>query len=221
VLITAHGASEKRLKQARQRGFHLTETTCPLVHFAHDSLKKLISEGSFPVIIGQKNHVEVLGITEDLNEFAVVLNEKDITLMPKRSHYGIIAQTTQPTDRVYGLVNLIRKRFPQSGVQFEDTICRPTKQRQSAAENLARKCSIVIVIGGSNSNNTQELVRTCSRFCNQVHKIQHAGQLNEAWFNKPGVVGITAGTSTPDATINQVEEKINKLTDHHLDLVTT
>jgi 4-hydroxy-3-methylbut-2-enyl diphosphate reductase len=123
----------------------------------------------------------------------------------------VVAQTTQPIDRVRRLVGLLRERFPQSEVRFADTVCQPTKQRQSAAVDLALKCNVVIVIGGARSNNTRELVLTCLQFCERVHHVQTAADLRSTWFDGTETVGITAGTSTPDAVIDEVETWLNDL----------
>ena len=211
VMITAHGASERALNQARGRGLNVLEATCPLVHVAHRSLSKLVGEGFHPVIIGKRDHVEVRGMTEDLGEFDVVLTEEDVAMLRERPRYGIISQTTQPVEKVRRLVQLMRCRFPNSEVRFIDTVCQPTKQRQSAAVELAQKCSVVIVIGGAHSNNTHELVKTCSQFCARVHHVQTADDLRSEWFHTNDTVGITAGTSTPDLVITAVESKLQKL----------
>jgi len=211
VMVTAHGASVRAMKETRQRGLNVLEATCPLVHVAHRSLVKLVSEGFYPVIIGRSDHVEVRGMTEDLTECDVVLEEKDVANLRPRPRFGVIAQTTQPIDSVRHLVRLMRERFPKSEVSFVDTVCQPTKQRQGAAVELAQKCSVVIVIGGAHSNNTHELVKTCSRFCPRVHHVQTAGELRPDWFHANDTVGITAGTSTPNAVIAEVERQIPKL----------
>ena len=118
------------------------------------------------------------------------------------------AQTTQPIERVRHWVQRIRERFPQAEVRFVDTVCQPTKQRQSAAIELAQTCDVVIVIGGAHSNNTHELVKTCARFCARVHHVQTAAGLRADWFFADDVVGITAGTSTPDAVIDAIEKQL-------------
>ncbi len=205
VMVTAHGTSERRLRETRGRGLNVLEATCPLVHVAHRSLVRLVGEGFHPVIVGKHDHVEVRGMTEDLAEFDVVLCENDLTSLRERPRFGVISQTTQPIDKVRQLVRLLRERFPQSEVRFVDTVCQPTKQRQNAAVELAQKCDVVIVIGGAHSNNTHELVETSLRFCPRVHHVQTAADLREEWFRNAGTTGITAGTSTPDAVINEVE----------------
>jgi 4-hydroxy-3-methylbut-2-enyl diphosphate reductase len=96
-------------------------------------------------------------------------------------------------------------------VRFVDTVCQPTKQRQNSAIELAQQVEVVVVIGGAQSNNTQELVRTCSRYCERVHHVQGVNDLREEWFTGAQTVGITAGTSTPDASINEIEQWLNQL----------
>jgi 4-hydroxy-3-methylbut-2-enyl diphosphate reductase len=170
-----------------------------------------VAEGFHPIIIGQREHVEVRGLTEDLAEFDVILKDEDVTSLQEHARFGVAAQTTQPIERVQRLVTLIQARFPWSEVRFHDTVCQPTKQRQSAAVNLARESDIVIVIGGAHSNNTRELVGTCSRYCPRVHHVQGTCDLREAWFAGAGTVGLTAGTSTPDTVIDDVEQWLRNL----------
>ena len=212
AIITAHGASEKRKNSAREHGLNLLEATCPLVHVAHRAVEKLVRNGFHPVIIGKRDHIEVRGLTEDLREFDVVLNETDVLLLKERRRFGIAAQTTQPIEKVRALVQLIRQRFPNSEVRFIDTVCQPTKQRQTAAIELAQQCDVVIVIGGAHSNNTRELVATCSRFCPRVHHVQTVKDLHSDWFVDAQTVGITAGTSTPDSAIDSVENWLERET---------
>ncbi len=205
VMVTAHGASGRAMSETRGRGLNVLEATCPLVHAALRAVARLVREGYHPVIIGKHDHVEVRGMTEDLDAFDVVLDEEDVAKLRERPRFGVVSQTTQPIDKVRHLVRLIRERFPKSEVRFIDTVCQPTKQRQNAAIELAHKCDVVIVIGGAHSNNTHELVKTCSRFCARVHHVQTADDLRAEWFNETDTVGITAGTSTPDPLIGQVE----------------
>jgi len=214
VIITAHGASERSIARVRESGFNVIEAKCPLVHHAHAALRRLVRDGFHPVIIGQRNHVEVRGMTGDLDDFDVVLSEDDVATLRERPRLGIVSQTTQPIDRVLWLVSCIRNRFPNSEIVFRDTVCQPTKQRQSAAVELAKESDVVIVVGGAQSNNTRELVQTCSRHCARVHQVQSAEDLVPEWFHCATTVGITAGTSTPDDVIDLVEHAIAELTVH-------
>jgi 4-hydroxy-3-methylbut-2-enyl diphosphate reductase len=211
VMVTAHGASERALASTRALGLKVVEATCPLVHVAHRAVKALVRDGYHPVIIGQRAHVEVRGMTDDLDDFDVVLHDDDVARLDSRPRIGIASQTTQSIERVRHLVALIRRRFPQSDIRFIDTVCRPTKDRQNAARDLARQSDVVIVVGGNNSNNTRELANTCGLSCSRVHLVQTASDLRPEWFRGTGVVGITAGTSTPDDVIDRVEWRIQEL----------
>lgn len=211
VMVTAHGASERALAQTRALGLNVLEATCPLVRVAHNAVLRLASDGYHPVIVGKRDHVEVRGLTGDLADFDVVLSEADILDMRERPRFGVAAQTTQPIEKVRMLVNALRRRFPNSEVRFIDTVCQPTKQRQHAAVDIAQQCEVVIVVGGAHSNNTRELVETCSRHCAQVYHVQTAEDLRADWFFGIDIVGITAGTSTPDDVIHQVDRRIHEL----------
>lgn len=208
VIITAHGASENRIRSLRALGLQVTEATCPLVHRAHQALRRLVESGYAPVVVGQAGHVEVRGMTEDHPGCPVVLTEADIDALPARPRFGVVSQTTQPIAWVRHLVERLRRRHPDSEVRFVDTVCQPTKDRQGAAEELARRCDVVIVVGGVHSNNTRRLAETCRQTCRRVHAVQGPSELDPAWFAEAQVVGITAGTSTPDGDIDDVEARI-------------
>lgn len=217
VLITAHGASDRAKQELAQRGLKVVEATCPLVHHAHQAIRKLVTAGFHPVVVGQRNHVEVRGLTEDFPEFDVVLSEDDILQLRPRPRFGVVAQTTQPLDRVRFLVGVLRSRFPEAEVRWIDTVCQPTKQRQQAALALARQSDVVVVVGGARSNNTRELAATCRRFCDRVYHIQTPDDLRVEWFDQAQTVGLTAGTSTPDKLIQEVEDRLCCLTRTSLD----
>jgi 4-hydroxy-3-methylbut-2-enyl diphosphate reductase len=157
--------------------------------------------------------VEVRGLTGDLDrgKFSVVLEDDDVFALEHNERLGVAAQTTQAVEKVRHVVAMIRRRFPQSEVRFIDTVCKPTKERQSAAVETARQADVVIVVGGRSSNNTRELVKTCARYCARVHHVQTDADVRPEWFDAASVVGLTAGTSTPDDVIDRVEARIREL----------
>lgn len=212
VMVTAHGASERSLARTRALGLDVVDATCPLVTVAHRAVQALVRDGYHPVIIGQRGHVEVRGLTEDLDAFDVVLDETDVLALTPRPRLGVAAQTTQPLEKVRGLVACIRRRFADAEVRFIDTVCRPTKQRQTAAIDLARQADVVIVAGGATSNNTRQLVETCARYCARVHHVQTDADLRAVWFDGAETVGLTAGTSTPDDVVDRIESRIRVMT---------
>ena len=211
LMITAHGTSERALARTRARGLTVVEATCPLVHVAHRAVTALARDGYHVVIVGQRDHVEVRGLTGDLDRFDVVLNEADVLALDEHPRIGVAAQTTQAVEKVRHLVDVIRRQFPRSEVRFIDTVCKPTKERQSAAVEMARQADVVIVVGGRSSNNTRELVKTCAQYCGRVHHVETDADVRTEWFEGASVVGLTAGTSTPDDVIDRVEVRLRQL----------
>src|SRR6476469_9959403 len=133
VMVTAHGTSERTLARTRALGLTVVEATCPLVHVAHRAVAALARDGYHVVIVGQRDHVEVRGLTGDLDHFDVVLHDDDVFALEEHPRIGVAAQTTQAVERVRHLVARIRERFPHSEVRFIDTVCKPTKDRQASA----------------------------------------------------------------------------------------
>jgi 4-hydroxy-3-methylbut-2-enyl diphosphate reductase len=211
LLVSAHGTSERALARTRATGLTVLEATCPLVRVAHRAVAALARDGYHVVLIGQRDHVEVRGLTGDLDRFDVVLEDQDVLALEPHPRIGIAAQTTQPVERVRRLVAAIRRRFPGSDVRFLDTVCKPTKDRQAAAIEIARQAEVVIVIGGRSSTNTRELVATCARYCTRVHHVQTDADVRPEWFAGAHVVGLTAGTSTPDEMIDRVEARVRQV----------
>jgi 4-hydroxy-3-methylbut-2-enyl diphosphate reductase len=212
VMVTAHGTSNRTLAETRALGLTVVEATCPLVHVAHRAVTELAREGYHVIIIGRRDHVEVRGLTGDLDRFDVVHEDADVLALEEHPRLGVAAQTTQAVEKVRHLVGLIRRRFPQSEVRFVDTVCKPTKQRQSAAVEMAQHADVVIVVGGRSSNNTRELVKTCAQYCARVHHVETDADVRPEWFDAAEVVGLTAGTSTPDEVIDRVEARITAVT---------
>ena len=211
LMVTAHGTSQRMLARTRSLGLTVVEATCPLVRVAHDAVNVLASAGYHIVVIGQRDHVEVRGLTGDLDHFDIVLEEADVFALEYHPRIGIAAQTTQPIEKVRNLVELIQHRFPNSEVRFVDTVCKPTKDRQFAAIEMARAADVVIVVGGRSSNNTRELAKTCGAHCARVHQVETDADVRAEWFDGANVVGLTAGTSTPDDVIDRVEARIRHL----------
>lgn len=206
VLLTAHGTSERVQLQLRQRELEVYDAVCPLVRRAHLALLKLVDEGRFPVVIGQKGHVEVRGLTEDLDEFAVVLDEEDLLQLEGRFRLGVVSQTTQPLEKVLHLVETIRRRYPDADVKFIDTVCQPTKDRQDALRKLTRESDVVVVVGGPDSNNSRKLTELARKLGRPAYQVAHADELRREWFDGANIVGLTAGTSTPDHVIDEVRQ---------------
>jgi 4-hydroxy-3-methylbut-2-en-1-yl diphosphate reductase len=205
VVITAHGAAESQRAQWRSNGHVITDTTCPLVKKAHLALKSLVDEGYHPIVIGEPLHAEVRGLVGDFPQAQVVLSIQDIEPLPRDGRpFGIISQTTQPLSTVLERVDEIKRQRPHSELHFIDTVCRPTQQRQTAIEELCSKCSVIVVVGGRNSNNTKQLQIKAEKLGARTYLVECAADLQAHWFTHVTSVGVTAGTSTLDETVDEV-----------------
>lgn len=211
VLLTAHGTADHIKAQLRQDGRQVHDATCPLVKRVHLAVAKLAAEGRHPVIIGQAGHVEVRGLVGDLDEYSIVLAEEDLEQLAGRPRLGVVAQTTQPLERVLYLVDAIRRRFPETDVRFIDTVCQPTKDRQESLRRLAAECDVVVVVGGPDSNNSRKLTELAHSLGRPAYQVAGAAELRPEWFADVQVVGVTAGTSTPDRIIAEVRTWLEAL----------
>lgn len=211
VAITAHGAADSHREAWRQAGHAVIDTTCPLVRKAHHALATLVNDGCQPVVIGQRQHVEVKGLVGDFPQAVVVLEEADIAHIPAHPSLGIVSQTTQPIDHALRLVEAIKRRHSTSEVRFIDTICHPTKQRQTALDDLIRDCDHIVVIGGRNSNNTRQLAQKAATHGRHTLQIEQADELEPEWFADARNVGVTAGTSTLDETVDAVMRRLRQI----------
>jgi len=211
VMITAHGASDTKRSAWRATGAEVFDGTCPLVHHAHEQLRRLVAAGFFPVVIGKCGHVEVNGLVEDFPDAVVLNSPEDISLLPDRARYGIISQTTQPIDFVREIVELVRRAHPEAEVRFVDTVCKPTKDRQTALRDWIEVVDAIVVVGGRTSNNTRQLVKTCRATGKLTFHIERADELRADWFRRIDVVGLTAGTSTLPETVHAVHERLLEL----------
>ncbi len=215
VMITAHGASDKVKEAVLDKGFKLFDATCPLVQRVHKAIKKMEGKGFFPVVIGEEKHVEVRGIVGDLDEVLVITDAKDIDKLPldKRKRLGIVSQTTQNSIRVNEVADAVLKREDVDEIEFINTVCKPTRERQEAVELLSNVVDIMVVVGGKNSSNTRKLKLLCDEKNIAAYHIESYNELDPSWFLNKKHVGITAGTSTPENVIEEVYLKIQELTE--------
>jgi 4-hydroxy-3-methylbut-2-en-1-yl diphosphate reductase len=211
VMITAHGASDAKRTAWQTGGAIVADGTCPLVRHAHEQLRKLVTAGFFPIVIGKPGHVEVDGLIGDFPGTVVVSCSEDVSHLPSRKRYGIISQTTQSIDFVREIVDLIRRTHSNSQVRFVDTVCKPTKDRQSALRKLIDAADAIVVVGGRTSNNTRQLVETCRAAGRRAIHIERAEELNPRDLAGVEIVGLTAGTSTMHETVDAVFKRLQEI----------
>lgn len=211
VLITAHGVSERERKRLTDAGKTLIDTTCPLVTRVHEAALDLKRQGYHVLLIGKRGHVEVQGIVEDLDQFDVVETVEEVRAYPS-PRLGIVCQTTAPARLVQAIREAVTDRNPGAEVRFIDTVCLPTKEHQRSLERLLDQVDAMVVVGGRNSNNTRELAVLCRERGIPALHVQGPADLDPEWFAPYETVGLTAGTSTLDTTIDAVHQALLRLT---------
>lgn len=204
AMITAHGASQARRQRLLAAGRQIIDTTCPLVTHLHTAAKAFREEGRFLVLIGHPGHVEVRGVIEDTPDSAVVESAAAVRCFEK-ARIGVVSQTTIRPEHAADILLEIRRLNPASDVQFRDTICSATKRRTQAVVELLPRVDGLIVVGGANSNNTRGLVALARDAGKPAWQVETAGDLQPGWFENMQCIGLTAGASTLDTTIDAVE----------------
>jgi 4-hydroxy-3-methylbut-2-enyl diphosphate reductase len=207
VLVTAHGVSDAERQRLEQAGKRLVDTTCPLVTRAHRAARGLRDLGYYVLVIGKRGHVEVRGIVEDLERYEVIQDEAEVRRYPS-DRLGVLCQTTATERHVRRIRQVVAERNPRAEIRFVDTVCRPTKLRQRSLERLLGEVDAMVVVGGRNSNNTRELVALCEERGRPTLHVEDASKIDPAWFVGFVVVGLTAGTSTLDGTVEEVYQAL-------------
>ena len=210
VLITAHGVSDAERQRLAAAGKGLIDATCPLVRRVHEAARGLEAEGRHVLLVGKPGHVEVRGVVEDLARCTVVGDAAEVRPYPSR-RLGIVCQTTMPPDVVARVVARIRLLNPRADIRLVDTVCLPTRLRQRAMHDLLGRVEAVVVVGGRHSNNTRRLVDLCHQRGLPVQHVESAAELDPAPLARFATVGLTAGTSTLDETIDEVHRALERI----------
>ena len=203
VVVTAHGISDRERHRLESAGKQLIDATCPLVRRVHEAAQNFQRRGYFVVVLGRPGHAEVEGLTGDLVAFDVIPNEAAAKKYDAE-RLGLVCQSTTPPDAADRIRLAIERLNPDKEISFADTICRPTKERQEAVANLLDEVDALVVVGGKHSNNTRHLASLAAQRGIPVAHVQSAVDLDAAWLGLFDVIGLTAGTSTPDSLIDEV-----------------
>ncbi len=210
VLITAHGISNAERERLRANGKQMIDTTCPLVRRVHDAAIELESERRHVLLIGKRGHVEVQGIIEDLKSYDVVAHPDEVTDY-HRERLGVVCQTTMPSQVAVEVLARVEQLNPNADIRFVDTVCHPTKRRQQAMLELIDQVDLVVVVGGRNSNNTRRLVELSEHHDVPAIHVTCADEIDPGRFENVESVGLTAGTSTLDDTIEGVHRELMRI----------
>lgn len=208
VILRAHGSTKEIYDKLLKQGVEIHDAACIFVKRIRNILLKKIEEGYEIIFIGDKDHPEVKGIISYGRDVKVyenldVLKSSNIE---KNGRYYFLTQTTFNKYIFNDIKNYINKEFPNA--DLGNTICGATYERQIAVEKLAKEVEVIIIVGGKNSSNTKKLFQIAKNINKNVYLIETKDELDMTWFDGKNSIGLTAGASTPEKSIIEIERKI-------------
>ena len=209
VIIRSHGVAKNVYDRLEEKNIRIVDATCPFVKKIHNIVQKHSKEGNSIIIIGNPDHPEVQGIKGWAGDDVCVIQnaeeaQKFVALDGKK--LCIVAQTTFNYNKFKDLVEILEKK--SYDIIVLNTICNATKERQTEAQSIAETVDAMIVIGDKHSSNTQKLFEICRKACNNTYYIQTLGDLDLNQLGSVETVGITAGASTPNNIIEEVQNNV-------------
>jgi (E)-4-hydroxy-3-methyl-but-2-enyl pyrophosphate reductase len=215
IAVTAHGRGPEIVELARQRGLRLIDATCPIVRKSQKVAQRLVDEGFKVIIYGEAEHPEVRGVLAWTRGQGVAILDPEAEVKIPRRKAALLSQTTKSEASFAQFVArfVARNIGRLNELRVINTTCPETDERYEAARELAAQCDLVIVVGGKNSANTRKLAQTCREAGVETYHVETAAELDPAWLVGKEVVGVTAGASTPDESIDEVVETLARLGD--------
>ena len=214
LVFSAHGVPKAVEHEAERRGFRVFDATCPLVTKVHVEVAKLHREGYEFIMIGHKGHPEVEGTMGQLSQGIHLVEDVDdvATVQPSQSErLAVVTQTTLSVDDAAEIMAAVQKRFPQIRPPKQQDICYATQNRQDAVKLLSPQVDIVIVVGSPSSSNSNRLRDVSQKYGTPSYMVDHADELQAAWFEGKQRIGLTAGASAPDILVQQVITRLRTL----------
>jgi 4-hydroxy-3-methylbut-2-enyl diphosphate reductase len=207
VVFSAHGVAPSVHANAAQRELRTIDATCPLVTKVHVEARKFAAEGYTIILIGHAGHEEVEGTTGEAPDNIVLvqsIDEVDDLEISDPDKVAFITQTTLSVDETTQIIEHLRRRFPKIVSPKSDDICYATTNRQIAVKQLARECELVLVIGSTNSSNSNRLVEVAREHGAASHLIDNHLQVQDGWLEGVETVGITSGASAPEELVERL-----------------
>jgi 4-hydroxy-3-methylbut-2-enyl diphosphate reductase len=209
VVFSAHGVAPSVHENAAARRLETIDATCPLVTKVHVEARKFAAQGYTIVLVGHEGHEEVEGTTgEAPGSIVLVQSAEDVDDLevPDPDRVAYITQTTLSVDETTGIIERLKQKFPAIVGPKTDDICYATTNRQQAVKALAGRCQLVLVIGSTNSSNSNRLVEVAREHGARSHLIDNSLQVDERWLDGVDTVGITSGASAPEELVEHLVE---------------
>ena len=215
VVIRSHGVSKEVVDKMVEQNLDIIDSTCPYVKSVHKKVEEFHKQGYNIVIVGDKNHPEIIGINGWCNNEAFIINSEEEALnLPKMDKVCVVSQTTNTQEKFITLSHIVKDKGDE--VKIFNTICNATNQRQEACKEVAKKVDAMIVIGGYHSSNTKKLADISKKYCEHVYHIETKDELPLEELKKFNKIGITAGASTPDWIIKEVIEIMENINNNEM-----
>jgi len=218
-IVRSHGMSPDLINKIRvEKKSEIIDATCPFVKKAQARAEFLSENGYFVIVIGNKNHPEVLGIKGYIagNNYMVVENEKDVDKIPDNKKIGVVVQTTQTREKLLLITGRLLEKTRE--ILIYNTICDTTWRRQDSTKKLAADADVMIIVGGKDSANTVHLKEISKEINNSTYHIESFKELRPEWFKNKKRAGISGGASTPMEDIIEVKRTIEKIDKQQLEM---
>jgi len=214
VVFSAHGVPKSVPAEAQRRNMTYVDATCPLVSKVHRQAERQIEKGQHIIFIGHAGHPEVIGTMGQVEDGQITLVEavEDVAKLPFTTEDSLsyLTQTTLSVDDTVEVIEALTARYPQIlGPKAED-ICYATSNRQAAVKQIAPASDLVLVIGAPNSSNSLRLVEVAERLGTDARLIQRASDIDPAWLDGVGTIGLTAGASAPELLVREVVDRLSE-----------
>ena len=209
LLFRAHGTPPKMWEEASKKNLKLIDATCPLVTEIHDDIKNLEDEGRKTIIIGDHGHDEVIAIAAQVKKPIIISNLEEAKALRKMKKAGVVSQSTQMLENVQEIMDILLEKV--FDLRFINTICFPTRRNHKQIKELAIKNDVMIIIGSYTSANSKRLTQLSLERNKRSYQVTSSMEIDSSWFENCNSVGISAGASTPDETINEVISKIKEI----------
>src|SRR5262245_43890180 len=212
VVFSAHGVAPAVRDEAARRKLRVIDATCPLVTKVHLEAVRYTREGFSVVLIGHRDHDEVIGTVGEAPDTIQVISsveEVDALRVPDPDRIAYLTQTTLSVDDTRAVVERLRERFPALVGPSEHDICYATQNRQTAVKLIARRVETILVVGAMNSSNSNRLVEVAQRAGTRAYLIESVSDIRQEWIHECTRIGVSAGSSTPDRLIDEVIEDLH------------
>ena len=209
VIVRTHGITKQDLQVLKQKEIQIIDATCPFVSKLQDIVKEMGKEGYQIIIFGDKMHPEVKGVASYAENVHIVASMQEIKEMKWSKKVALVSQTTKQPEQFGAIAMYLVSKVKEC--RIFNTICNATFDNQYATDEISKDVDVMIVVGGKNSSNTKQLLEIAKGHCPHSYLVEDENDVQESWFEGKELCGITAGASTPDWIIQQVQAKIEQI----------